>query len=797
MTVRVADPKPQSAQAKLRRLRAEIRGAVQGVGFRPYVYRLARSLRLSGWVENSGQGVTIEIEGDESVLAEFVRRLPAEIPPQASIDKCLWSTAVPEKAGGFIIRPSPSEGRKSARILPDLAICPDCAQDLSDPANRRFRYPFTNCTNCGPRYSIIARLPYDRPNTSMSGFAMCADCEAEYTAPANRRFHAQPNACPVCGPHVSLWDRLGRVLADREMALQHAAEAIRAGQIVAVKGLGGFHLMVDARNSQAVGRLRARKLRAEKPFAVMYPSVAAAGADCVLTTIIRTLLESAAAPIVIIPKCRNGAFPVADSVAPGNPNLGVMRPYTPLHLLLLGDLGFPVVATSGNRSDEPIVTDEYEALARLGDIADLFLVHDRPILRPVDDSVVTVMAGRELILRLARGYAPMAVSIDGLPGPAIAYGPHMKNSIAIGDEDMAVASQHIGDLNFAESREAFVRTANALIRLHEITPRIAVHDMHPDYASTLTAQIGGLPALTVQHHHAHVLSCLVDNDTQGPVLGISWDGTGFGADGTIWGGEFLQVNGAAFTRHATLHPFRLPGGEAAIREPRRAALGVLYEALGTDGLRELNPAPLRQFSPDRHYALFRMLERGINSPLTTSVGRLFDAVASLLDIRHVATFEGQGAMDLEYAIDHLESDRAYPFRIPTNHPGGTAGARILDWRPCIRAILDDTIAGAPAGLIATSFHNTMVEMAAGIVSESNATRVALSGGCFQNRYLTERLIHRLQGMGVEVLWHRRIPPNDGGIAIGQLAALAARQQSSTHLKSEEGAGHVSGRTGTD
>lgn len=755
------------------RTRVQVEGTVQGVGFRPYVYRLARLLTLSGWVENSGRGVTIEVEGDGEHVAEFLRRLPLEIPPQASIASVGHCDAPVRMAADFVIRQSAESGPKTTQVVPDLATCPDCDRDIHDPGNRRFRYPFTNCTNCGPRYSIIEALPYDRSNTSMKHFAMCPACRAEYDDPSDRRFHAQPNACPVCGPHLALWSESGQTLATRDGALTKTAAAIREGQIVAVKGLGGFHLLVDARNDIAVRRLRERKLRAEKPFALMYPTLDAIAEDCVMAPEERSILESAAAPIMLLRTRSERGSAISEMVAPGNPYLGVMRPYTPLHILLLEELGCPVVATSGNRSDEPIVTDERDALRRLHGIADLFLVHDRPIIRPVDDSVVTIMSGREVILRRARGYAPMTMALSRPIPPATAMGAQLKNTVAVGMGTRIWISQHIGDLETPESLDSFRHTKDALARLHEVSPAVAVCDQHPEYISTKEAMAGGLPVHGVQHHHAHILACLADNEAEGPVLGIAWDGTGYGTDQTIWGGEFLEVTGSRFVRRATFLPFRLPGGDAAIREPRRSALGALAVTLGTEWLHHDDLAPVASFAKVESATIQCMLSNGINAPITTSVGRLFDAVASLLGVCQRASFEGQAAMMLEHAIGDTASERTYPFAMIQGADALGAPVLMLDWRPMIIAITRDAGRGGRIGEIASAFHNTLVEMALRVIGRLEAKRVALSGGCFQNRYLTERMIRRLRDSGVEVLWHRRIPPNDGGIAVGQLKALAA------------------------
>ncbi|MCO6511048.1 MAG: carbamoyltransferase HypF, partial [Aridibacter famidurans] len=560
-----------------RRLKASIRGAVQGVGFRPFVYRLAKEIGLTGWVVNSPQGVSLELEGQLAALHEFASRLRKELPPNASIHSMDSAYLDPVGHEVFEIRISDSEGPRSAVVLPDIAICDDCRREILDPEDRRFGYPFTNCTNCGPRYSIILGLPYDRPNTSMRRFDMCEDCIAEYTDPLNRRFHAQPNACPVCGPSIAFTDATGRSIAKEEEALKAAAKDLLEGRVVAVKGLGGFHLMADARNDEAVRELRHRKHREEKPLAVMVADLKRAKRLCEVFELEETALTSPEAPIVILRQRPDGEE-IAELVAPGNPNLGVMLAYTPLHTLLLNECGIPLVATSGNVSDEPICTDENEAFARLKGIADSFLVHDRPIVRPIDDSVVRVIAGQVTVVRRARGYAPLPV-LAGADFPnAVAVGAHMKSAVAAsGPGTGAVVGQHIGDLDTEAARRSFERSVRDITDLYGIDPEQVACDAHPDYFSTSFAESLGVPVREVQHHHAHILSCVAENEIEGPVFGIAWDGTGYGTDGTVWGGEFLLVDGDEFERAAHLRQFRLPGGERAVKEPRRSALGVLHE----------------------------------------------------------------------------------------------------------------------------------------------------------------------------------------------------------------------------
>lgn len=743
------------------RLRLVIRGAVQGVGFRPFVYRLATELGLTGWVLNSAQGVFIEAEGAWETLQQFVRQIEEEKPPRAFIQSMEQSVLDPVGYTTFEIRHSEQSGEKSVLILPDIATCTDCLRELFDPADRRYRYPFINCTNCGPRYSIIESLPYDRPNTTMKAFPMCSACREEYENPLDRRFHAQPIACPECGPHLELWDERGGCLATHHDALLLAAEAIRGGRIVAVKGLGGFHLMVDARNEGAVRLLRERKRREEKPFALMYPSLEMVRAHCEVDEVEERLLRSPESPIVLLR--RRECEAVAPAVAPQNPYLGVMLPYTPLHHLLMHELGFPVVATSGNLSDEPICIDEHEALQRLKGIADLFLVHNRPIARHVDDSVVRVLLGREMVLRRARGYAPLPVLVKEPLPPLLAVGAHLKNTVALGVDRQVFLSQHIGDLETAQALEAFRRVVADVQGLWEHQPQAVACDMHPDYLSTQTAHRMGLPVVEVQHHLAHTLSCMAENELEPPVLGVSWDGTGYGVDGTVWGGEFLLVREGGWERFAHLRPFRLPGGDRAIKEPRRAALGVLYELLGEGAFDELENA----FTPEERRVLTQALRQGVQAPLTTSAGRLFDAVAALVGLRQRVYFEGQAAMELEFLTHSAQDDGSYPFSL-----SGHAPPYVLDWSTLISAILEEVRGGVSPALVAVRLHNTLAEMIRQVATAAGVERVALSGGCFQNAYLTERTVRRLSEAGFRTYWHQRVPPNDGGIALGQVVGAS-------------------------
>ncbi len=752
----------KSSAGEPRRLRIVVRGAVQGVGFRPFVYRLATELGVAGWVSNSGQGVFIEAEADGATLDAFARRLDAEQPPRAVVVSRECTALDPVGAAGFEIRASDAHEEPSAFVLPDLATCADCLRELLDPRDRRFRYPFVNCTNCGPRFSIVEDLPYDRERTSMKTFAMCPACRREYDDPRDRRFHAQPNACPVCGPSLALWDASGAVLADGDAALRSAVEAIERGRIVAVKGIGGFLLTADAGDDDAVCALRARKHRDAKPFAVLFPALEDVARACRVSALEARLLTAPESPIVLLERDAGGGCAIAPSVAPGNPQLGAMLPYAPLHHLLLRDLGRPVVATSGNLSDEPICTDEHEALVRLRAVADVFLVHNRPIVRHVDDSVVRVVAGREMVLRLARGYAPLPVLLPEAIPPTLAVGAHLKNAVGVSVGRSFFISQHVGDLETVEATEAFARATTALRSLYRVEPTRVVADLHPDYVSTRYAATLGLPVVHVQHHAAHVAACMAENELDGPVLGVAWDGTGYGPDGTIWGGEFLVARDGAFERVATLRRFRLPGGERAIREPRRTAIGALYELFGDAVAARDDLPPLADFDDRERRVLVQMIARGVNAPATTSAGRLFDAVASLCRLCQRASFEGQAAMALEFAADD-DAAGTYPMPLEDGR---------LDWHTTIRALLDDLRRGVPAGTIAMRFHRALADAIIAVARRTGLPRVVLTGGCFQNRVLLEQTIRRLEQDGFRAYWHQRVPTGDGGIALGQAVAAS-------------------------
>ncbi len=762
----------------VQRLKVEIQGAVQGVGFRPFVYRLAAELGLAGRVINDSRGVHIEVEAPREVLETFLERLPAEIPPRAILHRLEHAWDEASGHDGFRIEHSEEAGPKTAFVLPDVATCDHCLAEVADAQDRRHRYPFTNCTNCGPRFTIIQALPYDRPNTTMERFSMCPRCSAEYLDPMDRRFHAQPNACPDCGPRLELRGASGASLAREDQALCRAVAGLRGGKILAVKGLGGFLLMLDARDAGVVARLRQRKHRYEKPLALMVKDLAAASELCRVPDAAASLLASPEAPIVLLRRRQSVA--VAPAVAPGNPDLGVMLPYTPLHHLLLQAADIPLVATSGNLSDEPIAIGNREAAEKLGGIADLFLLHDRPIARHADDSVVRLLEGAPQMIRRARGYAPLPLTLPR-PAPTIlAVGGHLKNTVTLAVGEQAFVSQHLGDMETPEARAAFERVIRDFLDLYEAEPAAVAHDLHPDYPTTRWARdaaegkagkpaaLAGVTLVGVQHHHAHLASCLAEHGRPGPALGVTWDGTGYGTDATVWGGEFLRGNAADFTRAAHLRPFRLPGGEAAVQQPRRTALALLWELEGDAAFERGDLPPVAAFDRSERRLLARMLEQGLNSPVATSAGRLFDAVAALLGLHQRVAFEGQAAMALENASDRSVTG-AYPL------PLGTTGSTIvLDWGPLIEAVLVDLSRGAATGRVAGRFHNALAAGIVAVAEQIGEGTVALTGGCFQNRLLSERTADRLRRAGFEVLLQRRVPANDGGISLGQIAVAAAR-----------------------
>ncbi len=749
-----------------------VHGVVQGVGYRPFVYRLAQALGVRGDVRNSDGRVIINATATPEVLSEFQRRLRSDAPLHARPERIESALGGFGPYDTFRVVESDTASRSDSPVFaipPDLAICPDCLRELVDSRNRRHRYPFINCTNCGPRYSIVTDFPYDRSRTTMRQFAMCTECAREYSDPSDRRFHAEPISCPNCGPALSLLDAEGSVLAtDSEECMRRTCEAIRDGGIVAVKGIGGFHLLVDARNEAAVDRLRHRKSREAKPLALMYPSFDAVRTDCHVNDTEKELLESSASPIVLLIRRQNplSAWTIANLVAPRNPLLGIMLPYSPLHHLLLHDLGFPVVATSGNRSEEPVCFENSEVLSRLHGIADLFLMNDRPIRRFVDDSVARVAAGRPLIMRRARGYVPTPLTVPVQLPNLLAMGGQQKSTIAVGCGNSVFLSRHIGDLESPMAASALTQTIDDLSGQLRISPDLVVCDAHPEYLATRVAHGLGRPTRVVQHHYAHIVSAMADNHIAAEVLGIAWDGTGLGSDGTIWGGEFLKADFAGFARFASLHQFPLLGGEQAIREPRRVAIALLHECYGAELWNNESLAPVDATpEPDRS-VLIHMLSHGVNSPRTSSMGRLFDGVASILGIRQLSQFGGQAAMELEFAVGDSDNREPYPFEIER------VDCLRVDWRPMMRAIIANLERNIPTGEIASRFHWTLAEIALQIALIARNHDVVLGGGCFQNRVLLERTIARLRDGGFDVWWPKQVPPNDGGLALGQIVAAS-------------------------
>lgn len=744
------------------RLHVRIRGAVQGVGFRPFVYRLARELGVRGWVLNASRGVEIEAEGPAATLERFLLRLGTERPPLAIVQSLEHAFLDPVGLPEFHIRHSDDGGEKTVLVLPDVATCAACLREVRDPSDRRHRYPFTNCTHCGPRATIVEALPYDRPRTSMRHFPLCPACAREYEDPEDRRFHAQPVACPACGPQLWAEDGSG-VLARGEGAIALAERAVRAGEVVAVKGLGGFHLLVDARDAGSVARLRERKRREEKPLALMYPSLEAVAEDCEVSPMEARLLTAPERPIVLLRR-RPGAR-IAGNVAPGNPYLGCMLPYTPLHHILLEDLGFPVVATSGNLTDEPIAKDNKEGLARLTGVADVFLLHDRGIVRRMEDSVVRVVRGREVVLRRARGFAPLPIPVkDDLPA-LLALGGHLKNTVAFARGRQVFVSPHLGDLDTKLAHDAFVQANRDLQGLYDFTPEAVAVDRHPAYLSTRYGEGLGLPVHRVQHHMAHVASCAAENELEPPLLGAAWDGTGYGMDGTVWGGEFLRWADGRFDWVAGFADFPLLGGEKAVREPRRTALALLHAAYGDDALGlDFLPTIRALEGPQRDW--FAAMLRS-PWPRARSVGRLFDGVSSMLGLVQRATFEGQAAMAVEHAA-RAGRARPYPYALTR----GSDPRVLVRWEPIVRGIVEGLRAGEPVGDVAARFQATLAEVIVEIAHEVGESKVVLSGGVFQNALLSARACDRLAEEGFRPYVHQRVPPNDGGISLGQIVVAA-------------------------
>ncbi|WP_288129101.1 carbamoyltransferase HypF [Microbulbifer sp.] len=766
------------------RHRLELTGILQGVGFRPFVFRLARSLGLSGWVANTARGICIEVQGERERLGLFAHKLSQEKPSHAKIYDLTSHLIPPQPVADFTIRNSECDQPPSALILPDLAPCEECLGELLDPDNRRFHYPFINCTRCGPRFSIVERLPYDRAHTAMKHFPMCAECEQEYSAPLNRRFHAEPNACPKCGPQLSLCSGEGDVVALGRTALESAVKAIAAGNIVALKGVGGFQLLVDASNADAVARLRVRKQRPDKPFALLYPDIESVRRDCVLSDLEAQQLCGQERPIVILKAGRTTQ--VADNVAPCNPNLGVMLPASPLHYLLMRNLRRPVIASSGNLAGEPICIDNAEARQRLASIADLFLVHDRPIVRPLDDSILRVIDEQPVLLRRARGYAPVPILDVGTgEGTFVALGGDLKGCVAAACGNTVHLSQHLGDLENRVAMQQFERSLDDLANLYQLSPAKIVYDLHPGFFSSRWARGKSSNRLGVQHHIAHFFSCMAEHGYCGTALGVSWDGSGYGEDGSLRGSEFLRWDGAGtVTRLASLRPFPLPGGEQAIRDPRRILAGLLYEKFGAQAF--YLPCMRQIFSNREINVIRKALEREINAPRCSSMGRLFDAAAVLLGLSCSVSFEGQAATAVEFAAEESTSKAYYPFELLEN-----GDVWLLDWAPTLSALMEDGRHGIPVADRAAAFHNTLSHMVLAVVSKSEEQEIFLSGGVFQNRRLLETTAGLLRGAGFRVYCHSKVPPNDGGLSLGQIHFARCMARYTDYGSGDEGKGKES------
>ncbi len=808
-TGRQGSPGRRGDRGERIRTGVRVEGIVQGVGFRPFVYSLATGLGLGGLVGNDASGVFAEVEGAPAAVAEFLVRLQRDPPPLARIERVATTALAPDGSTAFSIAPSEPGGPRRALVSPDTATCADCLRELADPADRRFGYPFINCTNCGPRFTIVRGVPYDRPLTTMAAFGMCARCAAEYHDPANRRFHAQPVCCPACGPQLLLTWRDGTKVGGDPIA--EAAGMLRDGQILAVKGLGGYHLACDAASEPAAAALRARKHREDKPFAIMAADLGQAGRLVRLDETARALLTGPRRPIVLAPR-RDGAA-VAAAVAPGNRHLGVMLPYTPLHHLLLAAVARPIVLTSGNLSDEPIAYTDDDARDRLAPIADAFLAHDRAIHIRTDDSVVRSVRGREAVIRRSRGYVPEPLRLlpaaSAAAPPVLACGAELKNTFCLAAGGQAFVSHHIGDLANAETLRSFTEGIEHFQRLFEIAPRIIAHDLHPEYLSTkyaverAEASPDELELCGVQHHHAHIAACLAENGEAGPVIGVAFDGTGYGTDGTVWGGEFLAADLETFTRAGHLAQVPMPGGTAAITQPWRMAAAYL-DAAYPDGAVPAGLDVMRR-NEAQWPAVLAMARRGVNAPLTSSAGRLFDAVAAILGVRDAISYEGQAAIELEQLADpavlgarggparaargargaRVGPERAAHYPARSRAASGPGTPLIADGAALVRAVCADLAAGTARPVIAARFHDGLARLIAGccarIRDRTGLATVAVSGGVFQNQLLLTQVTDLLEERGFRVLAHSRVPCNDGGVSLGQAAVALARARAGRPL----------------
>lgn len=747
-----------------------INGIVQGVGFRPFVYNLAEQYGVRGWVSNNASGVDMEIEGSQAVINDFIAAIKNQAPPLAVIDAIMVACREPCGYVGFSIRPSVDGNCKTALVSPDVATCPNCVGELLHSTDRRYRYPFINCTDCGPRFTIIQDIPYDRQATTMRRFTMCPACQAEYDNPANRRFHAQPNACPVCGPAYRLLDNAGLPLplSGGDIFVM-AAKLIADGFILAIKGIGGYHLAVNAREEAAVARLRARKVREDKPFAVMAGSLAAVKAQCLVSVAEEQLLTSAARPVVLLAK--GASCHLADSIAPGNPYVGMMLPYTPAHYLLLGQDDIWVM-TSGNISDEPIAYEDDDALARLNSIADYFLVHDRDIYCRADDSVVRVVEDKPYFIRRSRGYVPAPVNLARELPPVLAVGGELKNTFCLTRGKQAFLSAHTGDLENLPTYQSYIEAIEHFKRLLSVTPQVVACDLHPEYLSTKYAAALTLPVVAVQHHHAHIAAVMAEHHLTGPVIGIAFDGTGYGPDGTLWGGEFLVADLKEYRRAGHLATLPLPGGAKAIREPWRLALWWLKELYGQDFVNQ--NIPLARALPFGWELVLAAAAKGINTPLASGAGRLFDTAAALLGIRQTINYEGQAAVELELAAQG-HNGRVLPYAVSQ-----TEGSWVLEYRPLFGALCRELQAGVTVSQLAADFHTTLAaatcEVTQNISRATGIREIVLSGGVFQNITLLRQIIGMLAQNGLTIYLHRQVPPNDGGLALGQAIIAGERSR---------------------
>jgi hydrogenase maturation protein HypF len=747
----------------LKRSRITLTGLLQGIGFRPYVYRLASTHKLAGWVANDRDRVLLEVEGEAQHIADFLSDLQNHVPACGYITDLQQQTIPTTKQQDFYFKASLNADEQAAVFAcADIVVCDDCVAEMCDPDNRRHQHPFISCCHCGPRYSVMLGLPYDREQTSLRDFPLCEQCAAEYQNPHDRRFFAQTIACPDCGPQLTFCDSSGKAIADKQSALAASIQALKDGKIVAIKAIGGFQLLLDATNSAAVARLRQLKQRASKPFAIMVSSLHEAEQLCELSQSEQQCLRSSAAPIVLA-KAKPSAQSLLDNVAPNQVLLGIMLPSSPLHHLILVQLNRPLIATSGNRHGEPICIDNQQAFTNLNGLADFFLLHDRAVLRPLDDSIVRVIANTPTLLRRARGYVPTPIKLKQPISTTLAVGGQMKNTVAIAHQHYIMLSQHLGDLEQRATAEQHRATIADLSQFYALKPEQVLCDYHPDYVSSVYAQSLGLPLQTVQHHHAHILACMAEHQIEPPVLGVAWDGTGLGMDNRLWGGEFLQIHQHGWQRVAHCRPFPLIGGVAAIKEPRRAALGLLYASLGDSLFNGDYADLLRAFSASELKLLHGMVKKQINCPMTTSIGRLFDAFSSLLGLCQISEFEGQAAMALEACAMAGTTHKPYPTRLIE------ADCLILDWQPLLSGVLSD-LKQHSREQIAANIHHSLADWVFAIAEKTQSSRLVLSGGCFQNACLVEAIVHAEQAAHYQLFRHANIPPNDGGIALGQIYA---------------------------